>query len=161
MHQGVARFATFVDSAGIEHRDVGYYCEGNSEPVSGELHLDPDFCREPDAYGTDSYIMGFSMGEESDWTIKLLGSIVDSFLLAIMQKRLEVIVQGIVLNSDTIGDFVEKHPDYIEQKSLYYNILTKSTSYHKDLDFDGDKTIELWLTDNDPNAHRKVCMVRR
>lgn len=161
MHQGVARFATFVDSAGIEHRDVGYYCEGNSEPVSGELHLDPDFCREPDAYGTDIYIMGFSMGEESDWTIKLLGSIVDSFLLAIMQKRLEVIVQGIVLNSDTIGDFVEKHPDYIEQKSLYYNILTKSTSYHKDLDFDGDKTIELWLTDNDPNAHRKVCMVRK
>ena len=56
---------------------------------------------------------------------------------------------------------MEKHPDYIEQKSLYYNILTKSTSYHKDLDFDGDKTIELWLTDNDPNAHRKVCMVRK
>lgn len=161
MHQGVARFATFVDSADIEHRDVGYYCEGNSEPVSGELHLDPDFCRKPEEYGTDIYIMGFSMGDEVDWSVKLLGSIVDSFLLAIMQKRLEVVVQGTPLSSDTIGDFVKKHSDYIEQKSLYYNILTKSASYHKDLDFKGEKTIELWLTDNDSNAHRKVCMVRK
>lgn len=161
MHQGVAHFATFKDKQGIEYQNVGYYCEGKNSPSDGELHLDPSFERHPDDYGTDIYIAGFSMTNSPDWANVLLASVVDHFLLSIFQKRLEVSVEGFLLNKNSLGDFVAEHADYIDQKSLYYNILTRTDVHHKEIDFAGLGPIELWITDNDPDANRHVSMIRK
>ncbi len=162
-HQGVAHFATFEDSKGQEYQNVGYYCEGKNDPVSGELALDTSFKRESGDYGTDIYIAGFTFDDDDKWAEQLLASVLDNFLFAVYKGTLEVKVNGQILNQKTLPGFIQVNKERIEKQDLYYNILTKKEPdvHHRTIDFQGLGNIDIWVIENDPNCHRKVRMIRK
>lgn len=84
---------------------IGYYAfNDKNEPILEELYLDPNFKRQSDQYGTDVYIIGFNDSE--GWQNDITAKVLDSFMVAIMKNGFEVVVDDLLINSDTIGDIV-------------------------------------------------------
>lgn len=84
---------------------TGYY--GISEknlPILEELLLDSNFRRGENEYGTDIYIIGFN--DEKNWQADIVSKILDSFMVAILNKKFEVVVDDIYLTNETIKDIL-------------------------------------------------------
>ena len=98
----------------------GCYCVGEkNHPIMEQLQLDPSFKREKDEYGTDLYIIGFK--EQKDWKNVVLKKVLDSFIVAIIKEKLEVNVDGTILDKNTLPKFIEK----IKEQS-YLSITDKT-----------------------------------
>ena len=96
------------DDCGEQKRDYtqgpGYYSgDETNAPIVEDLLLDKNFDRDA-SYGTDIYIIGFK--SIIDWEKEIINSILDSFMVAIVRNQLEVKLNGIVINKDTIGDII-------------------------------------------------------
>jgi hypothetical protein len=82
---------------------IGYYgVDEKNFPVLEELHLDNEFSRGENEYGTDVYIIGFNNFE--GWQSDIIAKVLESFMVAIMQGHLEVVVDGNSVNSDTVKE---------------------------------------------------------
>ena len=84
---------------------VGYYAETERNlPVQHELHLDKNFIRNEKQYGTDVYIIGFN--NFKGWQYDIIAKVLESFMIAVMRGELEVIVDGITVNQNTVKEIV-------------------------------------------------------
>ena len=116
-----------MDVDGKEKDGEGYYGLGSKNlPIFSQLKLDPNFDR-GQRTGTDIYIIGFI--EQDDWAESIVYSVIDSFLIAIYNGRLEVKVGDILINKSTLEDIVENKLDYNKsgrnRNSLeFYKVLT-------------------------------------
>jgi hypothetical protein len=125
--QGVTEVINFMDVDGKEKDGEGYYGLGSKNlPIFSQLKLDPNFDR-GQRTGTDIYIIGFI--EQDDWAESIVYSVIDSFLIAIYNGRLEVKVGDILINKSTLEDIVENKLDYNKsgrnRNSLeFYKVLT-------------------------------------
>lgn len=87
----------------------GFY-SGNekNQSVKGELlNLDPDFKRDPGDAGTDIYIIGFPATDYPNWERDVIQSILESFMMAIYRQKIEVEVNGRIINKVTIPDEID------------------------------------------------------
>lgn len=160
-HQGVTQLASFMMTENgelVDYQNIGYYCEGKSEAVSGELQLDPHFSRAEGDYGTDIYIAGFYLGNQSDWAEQIRLSFVDNFLFAINHNNLEIEVDGQQLNQATLPSFAKKNLEKMADEGIYYLTLTSSESIHEKI---FDKRMDLWILADNPKSKRYVQMVRK
>ena len=99
--------STPLDDEGLFTAGEGFYGLGEQIfPVLEQLNLDPSFRREDDEFGTDLFIVGFK--EKNGWKEEILKKVLESFLVAIMNKSLEVNVDGIEVNNLTLGSHVDK-----------------------------------------------------
>ena len=107
-HIGLARlFARPLDDKGLFTHGTGYYAvDKYNLPLQNELHLDPSFKRKEDEYGTDVFIIGFR--DEPKWQAEIMRKVLDSFMAAIIYGTLEVVVDSILINKDTVGKIIEK-----------------------------------------------------
>lgn len=81
---------------------IGYFGQNNRNyPILEELTLDPGFHRKKKQLGTDVYIIGFK--EETNWVDQIVSKILDSFMVALLYGELEVRINGIKVNKDTVG----------------------------------------------------------
>lgn len=84
---------------------VGYYAETEKNlPILRELHLDKGFVRSENQYGTDVYIIGFN--NFKGWQYDIIAKVLESFMVAVMCGGLEVIVDGIVVNQNTVSSII-------------------------------------------------------
>ena len=142
LSKGVAHFATFVDGEGKERQNTGYCCNVNGDSsqddsICVEKYLDRNFHRADGDYGTDIYVLGFHDAGQSDWGPQLLEAVVTDFIYAVQNNLLEVTVDGIHLAKDNLKTFIDasaveaigKDTEWIEQASLYYDILTEDSEH--------------------------------
>ena len=84
---------------------IGYYGEGKKNyPILEELHLDPAFTRSDKEFGTDVYVVGFN--DFTGWQSDIIAKVLESFMVAVMRGDLEVSVDGMIVNQDTVKDII-------------------------------------------------------
>jgi hypothetical protein len=79
--------------------------DAGNNPVLEKLDLDPSFHERDDGKpGTDIYILGFL--DSGDWKQDIVSKVLESFMAAVVFGSLEVRVDDIVVNKDTIKQIV-------------------------------------------------------
>lgn len=104
--QGKARISSFKENGKWMQ---GNGCCGleNQKPVR-ETKLVPSLFRR-DETGTDIYILGYE-GDEN-WRSAMVKSVLNNFWFAISERILEVEIDGININSDSVENLLEKNFD--------------------------------------------------
>lgn len=143
----------------------GYYCRSeNVLPILENLILDQNFIRTE--YGTDIYIIGFRM--EENWKSEIITKVLDSFMCAIQFGDMEVSVDGIIINKDTLSSIVYDK-NYIvssEFKNIFsqYILLNDESVYKTEVNIRQLGNIKIFLKEfnrqEDNLATNRCVMVR-
>ena len=102
-------------------------------------NLDELFIRKE--VGTSLFVMGFE--KDDTWKEDIIKVTIDFYMMAILEEKLEVLVQDIIINKDTIESIIVKG---------------ENTHYRED-DFKGMGKIKLYLL-LDKNLPKKVDYIR-
>lgn len=154
-YQGVSKLICYIDEGHMKS-DIGYYCEGKSLPIRSEFILDKDFKRKE--AGTDVYIFGFKFSRQ-DWKQKLIVSVLDGFFYAIHAKNLIVKIGEETINSNNLGEYIEKYKEEIDPKTVdYYKIMRSEIeiNYYSCLE-ENDVEIQMVI---EPNMNKRVAVIR-
>jgi len=150
---------------------IGYY--GMSEknlPILEDLNLDPSFKREEAQFGTDVYIIGFNDGQ--NWKGDIIAKVLDSFMVAILKKRFEVLVEDILINESTVYDIIYNSNllsdrTKIELRGIkaQFELLSDDTSVQsKELIIGEDSIVTVYVKQynakEEKNATKQCVMVR-
>lgn len=77
---------------------IGYYADGDRHmPIQGSLELDDAFHRTET--GTDIFIIGFR--DRKGWKDEITAKILESFMVAILRGKLEVVIEDVLLNHES------------------------------------------------------------
>ena len=127
-HLGICKLCSApIDGSDERTQGVGYYTDDNKKlmPIMRQIKLDPSFERtEP---GTDVFIIGFK--EEESWEREVISKILDSFMLAIYKGELIVEVNNTILNSECLGDEVNRKDSQFSWNPYCYNYKIRSLYY--------------------------------
>lgn len=150
---------------------IGYYCaDDKNHPILEELHLDKDFCRKENEFGTDVYVIGFNCVE--GWESDIITKVLDSFMVAVMRGDLEVIVGNTTVTRDTVkeiiyGDAFQKGRTKTELKEIraQYELLQRGDAVTvEELKIDGENTVTVYIKQytqqDEANATKHCVMVR-
>jgi hypothetical protein len=159
-YEGVTKLMNYIDRDDNTRTDVGYYCEGSSEPIFRQADFQKTFSRTE--YGTDIYIFGFKYAK-NNWQEDIIVSLLDGFLYALMEKHLSVKIGDIPVDHTTVDGLIKQYQDQLDSHTLdYYKLLTYTEE-------DGVATRELsYLEDKDiivkmmvkPDLHKRVGIIR-
>lgn len=155
--QGVARLVSFESGEGVT-QGTGYYGNRNHNlPMFQQLKLEEAFNRQES--GTDIYILGFR--QDAEWKEQVIAAILEGFLVAIWKNLLEVKVDNVIINKETLPTVIEAYEGYIDSYTKnYYKVLMADDTVIIKQDFEGLGEIALYLNlDND--FHRKICINRK
>lgn len=159
--QGVARLVTFTRPDGQNTQGTGYYGEEKNTPVYEELQLDPNFSRASGQYGTDIFIAGYKFGGE-DWQKDIIVSLLDGFLGAFWNEKLEVKVGDITINKDSLRDIIEEYRDDLTGYAKnYYDVLISDDTVWKRDNFLGMGAVRLGLLLGASDAPNRIAMIRQ
>jgi len=103
---------------------IGYFGSSEkNEPILEELHLDPNFSRSERDFGSDIYICGFKT--PTTWKSDIISKSLESFMVAIAFGKLEIVVDDVVINADTLRAIIwnEKYINKNLQKSIVSQFL--------------------------------------
>lgn len=138
--------STTMPNSDQKTQGIGYF--GNDEknnPILEQANIDPLFKRT--TYGTDIYILGFK--NEDIWVKEIITKVLDSFLSAIYYNDLEVIVNEIKINKDTLKDIVYNDDLIIKklQSSIrsQYILLNDISVYKEEISILDYGKVELYL----------------
>lgn len=160
--QGVSKLASYDMGGGNYTQGTGYYgVKGVLEPVKDLTTYHSMFKRSD--YGTDKFIMGFNA--KDGWADEVIETIILSYLVAVIEEKLEVHIAGLKINKQTMPSIV----NYIMGKyknskaAQYYEAYTspgsvKVTKYFKTYDGDFEPVNVSLLVEEGFN--RRVSMYR-
>lgn len=149
---------------------IGYYGDGKkNEPILEELHLDKSFSREIDEFGTDVYIIGFN--NFKGWKSDIVAKVLESFMVAVMYGDLEVTVDDMIVNKDTVKDIIysdafqdERTKTELREIRAQFELLQESDTVVKELQVDENNTVTVYLKQygqlNEDCATKHCVMVR-
>lgn len=165
-YQGVSRLVTFERNDSETTQGTGYYGNERNTPVFEQLNIDPSFVRSVGDYGTDVYIAGYKYYNDNNWEDEIVISILDGFLGAIWNNKLNVKVGSIEINKSTLAEIMDTYHDELSGKYVleYYSVLTSSkTRWFEDNNFQGLGKIKfgVLLADQEEQFHRKAAMIRQ
>jgi len=165
---GVSKFVSFDLNNGETTQGTGYYGENEKEPFNHGVSFE-DTARTK--RGTDVYIIGFNTEDFSNWKNDILYSLLDSFLVSINRKQLEVFMDDEFLTQKTISKHISEIKKdkrlakrYIDLTSYYGVIEDKN---HIAIDMPGyegygiKKGEAVLLLSNLSENNRKVLMTRK
>ena len=151
-YEGVTKLMNYIDREDNTRADVGYYCEGSSEPIFEQANFQKSFNRTE--YGTDIYIFGFKYAK-SNWQQDIIVSLLDGFLYAIMEKHLSVSIGDITVNHGTVDGLINQYHDLLDPRTIdYYRLLTLS---EKDGVTTRDLIVKMMVK---PGLHKRVGIIR-
>lgn len=160
-YQGVSRLVTFRRSDDETTQGIGYYGNDKNTPVEEQLLLEPGYARKPGDYGTDIYITAYKFAN-GDWQKDIIISILDGFLGAIWNEKLIIYVGDKEVSKATLKDLIEIYKDdltpYTEK---YYSVLVSPETQWIEQDFMGLGLVKLGIHVGDPEAPRRVAMIRQ
>lgn len=159
------------DDLNLMTTGTGYYSiNKKNEPIIEKFNLDPNFEREESEYGTDIYLIGFNDNE--GWQNDIIAKTLDSFMVAIMHDVLEVVVDDIKINKNTLPTildneniFKNRYKREVKDIKAQYELLSDSENVHiKDLIIGKDNKITLYVKqykqENEKKANKRCIMVR-
>lgn len=156
--QGVSRWISHKNENGQLTQGTGYYgVKENKMPIVNECEIYNFFKREET--GTSIFIPGFN-GDEN-WKQKMIIAVIDSFFVAVMEKKLVVEIDDIIIDNSTIGNIIK---DIKKSKknwitAYYYEAMTSDDKKHFTIDIDGMGDVELFVLKGDQHSS-KVAMIR-
>lgn len=161
----------YLDDSNDANRDYtqgkGYYSlDDLNNPIGSIESLDASFKRKTDEYGTDIFILAFNTKEE--WEKEIINSLLDSFMPAIVRGDLEVSINSLLIDKNSIKDIVyDETIVYKTNKSSIvsqYRLLTdteKVSVYDVDTDYGNCSLYVLPLPkEEDELATHKCTMIR-
>jgi len=159
--QGVSRLISHkLDNVASDFtQGVGYYGQ-----IDGLLHVNSLISIQPGykrtQSGTDIFIAGFS--DYDNWDVELIKEILDGYLYAIYSGSLEIKINDLLLNRDTIDQIINNNRTAMPQKTLaYYDVLTSPKTHWIEKDFMKSGNVKLGLLiDQNGTLPRKVAMIR-
>jgi len=157
--QGVARLATHKERTGRLTQGTGFYgvIEGCG-PILEPSRVDPVFLRSE--IGTDIFIAGFRTVD--DWVDQIVRSVLENFFVAIHERRLILNVQGLIIDAESLPDFLGR---YLEPDNLthgYYKALVSSVAKcFEEADFQKLGRVRLFLHEDRQYSQRAIAMVRK
>ena len=162
--QGVSRLTSFKNRENEITQGIGFYGNKHNSPMYKQFSLDPDYFRSVETSGTDIYIIGFT--GDSDWKEQMTASVLDGFLHAVYNETLEVNVDGIIINKESLSDLITLYKNYFkEHADEYFQTLTDSVSartfvkeFTDDPETAGKVTLKLMIM---PSFSRRVAMIRQ
>ena len=181
--QGVARLSTYETEDGNMTQGTGFCGKiiidnnvTNLMHIENYYSLDSSFHREENEYGTDIFILGFHDNNLQDrisdigenWAVLITISLIDNFLMSIVENKLEVHINNIILNSETIKDIFNKiyssKPELFNEYTYeYYNVLLgedeENITIRDNISMFDPDDVELILTFNQ-NYHNRVSVNR-
>ncbi|OWR33161.1 hypothetical protein CDO73_01260 [Saccharibacillus sp. O23] len=157
--QGVAKLVTHSNDQGEPTQGTGYYGEAiRNEPILQRDRISEMFRR--NEVGTDVFIAGFHA--EGDWETKVIRSVLESFLVAILDQKLIVKVGSIEINAETLPSILENYTKN-EAECLsypYYEAYTLSNASKFVLEnFEGMGEVRMHVLPG-KDAPKRVAMVR-
>lgn len=159
--QGVTRLVTFKREDEQNTQGTGYYGNDRNTPVYKQLNLDPEFSRKENQFGTDIYIAGYKYSGDT-WKKDIIISILDGFLGAIWNEKLEVQVGDTLINKEALGNLIEIYKDDLTgYTDKYYEVLTSKRTVWNKIDFMGMGEVKLGILISDKEAPKRVAMIRQ
>ena len=159
--QGVARLVTFTDKNDQNTQGTGYFGNEKNTPEYKELLLDPAFTRKDKDYGTDIFIAGYKYGTD-EWKKDIIVSVLDGFLGAIWNEKLELIIGGTVINKEKLAEVIDIYKDDLTgYTDKYYSVLTSPNTVWIEENFLGLGEIQLGLLLGEQDAPNKIAMIRK
>lgn len=164
---GVANLVSYDLPKGYTAQGVGFYEGSEGQAINGALPFDKEDQRENP--GTDIYVMGFDAKEKfSGWENEVVLSVIENFMVSIIEGKLVVKVSEYELNKDSLGEFVSYLDDKIyKDTKYYYEVLTSEDSLklHLTDNFNSEFSIKpeegtLYILKK-KDANRKVLMTRK
>lgn len=156
-YQGVSKLTTCKYN-GYLTTGTGYYgYTDKNTPILEQINLDSAFIRKES--GTDIYVIGFM--NKDKYKIEILSSVLDSFLVAIWNGKLEVKIDDIIVNKKTLHRIIDEYGDELEGSIInYYMVLQNCKEENiKIWDFNGLGDAKLYLMQHDGYC-RKIYMAR-
>lgn len=147
---------------------TGYFSLNDSnDAILGVLDLDHSCRKREEESGTDIYVLGFE--PESEWKNEIVCSILDSFMAAITRNQLSVMVDGLEINSETLGTLVydseivsdKMRSGIVSQYLLLTNADGKVTPYDIDTDYGSCELFILPLRKGDQSLATHKCIMIR
>ena len=159
--QGVSRIVTFTREDGQNTQGTGYFGNEKNTPVYEELNLDPGFARRAGEYGTDIYIVGYKYSS-SEWQKELIISVLDGFLGAIWNEKLELIIGDKTISKSNLQEVIDLYKDDLTgYTDKYYNVLTSEKTNWFDEDLFGLGNIKLGILMDNQDSPNRISMTRR
>lgn len=136
--QGVAHLVSFEDenmSRSEEdkvRRSTGYYGDGKeNKPFHVIKQLDE--INKRDEYGTDLFIPAFAFASgKLEWKEEVIVEILDNFLYSIYSGKLEIKIDNIKLNKESLSTYIDKLMPKTKHAACFYEVIRD----------DNDKVIE-------------------
>ncbi|MCI9182309.1 MAG: hypothetical protein HFG90_03540 [Acholeplasmatales bacterium] len=157
-YQGICKLCSAKQEGTTEKTiGIGYYGSSiKNEPILGEFNLDKDYKRGGKT-GTDIFILGFK--NPAGWKADIISKILESFISAIVFEDLEVVVDDMLINKETLKAIVfdETLINKPSRKSIIsqYLLLTDGENrYEDEIDFQELGKAKLYLREfNNDNEH--------
>lgn len=165
------RSTPFPDDPELMTMGIGYYADSEKNyPILEELHLDQSFSRENNEFGTDVFIIGFN--SFPGWQSDIIAKVLDSFMVAIMRGDLEVLVDGTIVNKNTVRDIIFNEQFQIERtktelreiRAQFELLQNDEKLIVRDLSIDEENSVTVYIKEygqqDESNATKHCVMVR-
>lgn len=138
--------STTIPDSDDKTQGIGYYGKDyKNSPILEELILDKEFKRVTS--GTDIFILGFK--KEATWKEEIITKILDSFMAAIYFEDLEVKIDGISINKETLKTIVDSDEyilkPYRNSIKSQYILLEDLNVYKTEIEIENYGTAKLYL----------------
>lgn len=161
--QGVSRLSSFfLDEQVFDiSSGIGFYGREKNRPILENRSLDKSYSRKNNETGTDIFILGFRDLESDDWRIDILKSVLDSYLLAIINGKLEVIIGDVLVNTETVDNIILDSTYEINQEiTNLYHVLKSDKTIWDESDFMKMGPIKIGVLKDD-NFRNNVVRIRK
>ena len=136
--KGVSRLISFKIGKNADNSDnlsqgTGYFGIDNSfniKHMDDMLKLDKSFDRTTS--GTDIFISAFKTTSEEEFKSNIIAEVLDGFLIAIWQQKLEIRVNGYIINKDSLQTVIEEYNNSLNENTImcFDLLVDPNTEWH-------------------------------
>ncbi len=163
-YEGVCRLPSFIDDNDNMTQGTGYYGDQKCDAIFEQLHMDPNFKRAANEFGTDIFIIAFKYADEK-WDDVITCSVIDNFMVAVLNKQLIVNAGNICISSETINQLITKYKntDILPKNSPYYfDVLTSNeTTWFESPQILGKGEVKIGILAGNPEYTKKIALFRK
>lgn len=157
--QGVTKLVSFEnrkDGRTYTSTGTGYY--GNPEKNKALptcMSVDAGYSRS--SAGTDIFVAAFNAAEE--WDKEMIASVLEDFLLAIYKGTIEVVINGVTINHETLPGLVEEYKDKAKGAYDYYQVIVSPEKKEETIEVGDLGSVRLMVLIGN-GLNRRVLMSR-
>lgn len=137
--KGVSRLMSYKLGVNPDNSDnisqgTGYYGEDTRYQIKHleeMFSLDKDFNRV--SSGTDIYVPALKISNEKEFKSSIIAEVLDGFLIAIWQEKLEVRVNDYIINKSTLNQVIENYKSSLSENTVmcYELLADKEIEWYK------------------------------